>query len=570
MKSKFIKIENGVMAIHKNIIIIIVSLIVFVGLGIIGYKLFPMFFKETNDTTQYIFTPSINTETKNQENIKRGYSINIDNEQDNIKRGYAVSTSSDLATNVGMQVLESGGNAVDAAIAVSYTLAIVEPHASGLGGSGGLLVYDMNTQECVFYDYRATASLGKSYTTIAVPGFVAGMQACYDDYGTLSMGDLLDPAIYYAENGFAMNNQLKYRLDIAQSDLRNVAWLHNDDGEYLTIGDTVYQPEIAKVLHSIRDEGSNVFYNGWIAKDIASKTSLTLEDLESYQVYKRKAIQGYFGDYTIYSANSPLSGVTLIQMLELADELDIVNPNEDIKTYLSQLKQITSLAYGNRYNTIGDPNFYDIDDQSLINKNYIKKMLGSNYDETGYDLDEESVETTSFSIVDSNGLVVSCTNTLTQFFGARRDVDGILMNSSNNNFSESGINKYEAGKRSRTFAAPTIIVGNDGYVLSIGTPGGNNIPSRLFNVIVDILKFKEEPQDAVSKMNVIYRNGTLMLELDEYNKIWLDTSNIKESIVWKDSGVWWGSISIAGYENEKAFSAYDTRRGATMSGTYNW
>lgn len=486
-------------------------------------------------------------------------------------RSYSVSTSSDLATDVGMAVLEAGGNAVDAAIAVAYTLAVVEPYGSGLGGSGGLLVYEMDTGTCVFYDYRAASgSAASSYDGIGVPGFVAGMDACYRDYGSIAMPDLLGPAIYYAENGFSVNSQLSYRLNSAKYQLGGYSWLYNEDGSYLTTGDTIYQPQLAEVLRAIQSEGAEVFYRGWIAEDIAEKTSLALEDLDHYQVYKRDAVQGYFEGYTVYSANAPLSGVTLIQMLEMADELDLANPAEDPRTYLSQLKQITAAAYGIRYSTIGDHSFYEIDESELVSRAYILKLLGLGFADEDYDQDYESVETTSFSIVDSNGLVVSCTNTLTQSWGSRLAVDGIFMNNTNNNFSSSGINKYEPGKRSRTFTAPTIITGDNGYVLAVGTPGGNNIPSRLFSIIVDILKYGEDPQASIFKTGILYRNGVLILELDENNTTWFDTSGVAERIVWKPRGIWWGSISLAGYSDELgAFSAYDPRRGTTRSGVFH-
>lgn len=486
-------------------------------------------------------------------------------------RSYAVSTSSDIATQVGMAVLEAGGNAVDAAVAVAYTLSVVEPYGSGLGGSGGLLVYDMNTGECVSYDYRGAAGLTNySYDSVAVPGFVAGMEACHADYGSVSMADLLEPAIYYAENGFVVNSTLAYRLDASSAYLGSYSCFFNSDGSYLTTGDTLYQPALAEVLRAIQSEGADVFYNGWIAEAITAETSLSMDDLASYSVYKRAAVEGYFEDYTVYGAAAPLSGVTLIQMLEMADELDIADPENVPSTYLSQLKQITAAAYGDRYHTIGDHSYYDIDEQKLVSKAYIMDLLELEYkDGEEYDFDYEGTETTSFSIVDANGLVVAATNTLTQSWGSKIMVNGMFMNSTNNNFSSSGINVYEYGKRSRTFTAPTIITGENGYVLAVGTPGGNNIPSRLFTVIVDILKFGENPQAAVSKTGIIYRDGALTIALDSNGQTWFDTSVLQGDVVWSSDGSWWGSISLAGYSDETgAFSAYDTRRGATMSGVY--
>lgn len=485
------------------------------------------------------------------------------------ERSYAVSTSSDIATSVGMSVLESGGNAVDAAIAVAYTLGVVEPYGSGVGGSGGMLIYDMNTGECVFYDYRACAgSTEDSYDLIAVPGFVAGMQAVYDDYGTIDFADLIEPAIDYAENGFTITYSLSYRMSTAKGDLSQYSWFYDDTGTYLSTGGTFYQTELAEVLRAIQEEGSSVFYEGWIAEDIADATSLTLEDLASYEVIKREAVTGEYEGYTIYSASAPFSGVTLIQMLEMAEELGLADPEEDTLTYLSQLKQITATAYSSQYKNVVDPDYGDIDEEELVSEDYILSLLEEEIED--YEEDDESTDTTSFSIVDENGLVVVSINTLTEFWGSRIVVDGIYLNNTNDNFSTSGINQYEPGKRARTFTTPTILVGDDGYVLAVGTPGGSKIPARLFTVITDILTFGLEPQAAVDKMSVFYKSGVLTLELDDDGTTWIDTSEITESIVWQDTGSWWGCISLAGYsEDTGAFSAFDSRRGATMSGVYN-
>lgn len=177
---------------------------------------------------------------------------------------------------------------------------------------------------------------------------------------------------------------------------------------------------------------------------------------------------------------------------------------------------------------------------------------------------------TSYSIVDGNGMVVCATNTLSAFWGSQLSVDGFFLNNTNLNFSYKGINAYEASKRSRTFTAPMIVTGDDGYVLAVGTPGGNNIPSIIFNVLVDLLKFNEEPQAAVEKSRFLYRGGVLTVEVDRNGSTWLDLSSLSDTYVWYDTGYWWGSVSLAGYSRTKgAFSAYDYRRGATKSGVYN-
>ena len=483
--------------------------------------------------------------------------------------GYSVSTSCDLATDVGMAVLEAGGNAVDAAVAVSYALAVTEPYASGLGGSGGLLLYDQKTGECVFYDYRACAgSVKSSDDKIGVPGFVAGLEAVYLDYGTVPFAELIQPAIDFAEDGFPVSAQMSDRISGEKAILTDCGFLHKEDGSLLTQGDTLRQTQLAQVLREVQTGGAQAFYHGWIAADIAENTSLTEDDLAAYRVYKRDAVQGSFEGYTVYGANAPLSGVTLIQMLELAELIDIADPIASPDSYLADLQQITALAYGIRTTTICDPDFAQIDEQSLVSPSFIRNLLGSNYDQEDYDSDYESPETTSFTIIDSDGLVVSATNTLTHYWGTGIAVDGIFMNNTNSNFSSSGLNKYKPGKRSRTFTAPTIIVGEDGSVMAIGTPGGNNIPSRLFCVLLDILKFGMDPQEAVLKPAIMYRNGTLTMEVGVDS--WFDVSAAEEPIDWKSDGAWWGSVSVSGYSEEAGtYAAYDPRRGATKVGVYN-
>lgn len=487
--------------------------------------------------------------------------------------GYSVSCSSDIATDVAMAVLKNGGNAVDAAVALSYTLAVVEHYASGLGGSGGLLVYDSRTGECEYYDYRARSG-SDGYSSIAVPGFVKGMEAVHNDYGTVSMNKLLQPAVSYAADGFKINGALAYRIETSSATLAGNSAFCDDNGNLLGEGAKLVQRELADTLRLIQEQGSDAFYKGAIAEDLAKSTSLTMDDLEHYKVNKSKAIEGSFNGYTVYGAGAPLSGVVLIQMLEMAQILDIPDPDTDPDGYLSDLSRITGLAYSDRYYTITDPDFYDSGTnaqeyvQSLVADKYVRGLLGEG-DSGAAGYDHEKPETTSYSIVDSNGLVVSSTNTLSGFWGSQLAVDGFFLNNTNYNFSSRGINAYEPNKRSRTFTAPTIVTGSDGYVLSVGSPGGNNIPSVLFNVLVDILKFGEDPQTAVTKSRFLYRDGTLTVETDRDGSTWLDLSSVNGPYVWHDTGYWWGSVSLAGYSDRTgAFAAFDYRRGATKAGVF--
>ena len=523
---------------------------------------------KTQDAKEFDFTPDPTVKSTSAETVSATEAPAAPT------HGYSVSCSSDIATDVAMKVLADGGNAADAAVALSYTLAVVEHYASGLGGSGGLLIYDPSTDKCDFYDYRACSG-SDGYSAIGVPGFVKGMEALHDDYGTVSMQKLIEPAATYAENGFEVNGTLANRIAGAAATLMGQSAFTKDNGNLVGKGDTLVQSELGATLRLIQRDGSDAFYKGPIAMDIAESTQLTFDDLANYKVNKSAAVKGSFNGYTIYGTAAPLSGVVVIQMLEMAEMLGIADPETDAAGYIDMMSKVTSIAYSDRYYTITDPDFYDenVDFeermQELVSEEYVSELLGiGKTDAANYD--SEKPETTSYSIVDKNGMIVCSTNTLSSFWGSQLSVDGFFLNNTNYNFSSHGINAYESNKRSRTYTAPTIIIGEGGYELAVGSPGGNNIPGILFNVIVDVLKFGEDPQPAVDKSRFLYRYGALTIEVDSNGSTWLDLSGIDGNYVWHDSGYWWGSVSFAGYSDKNgAFAAYDFRRGATKAGVWN-
>ena len=490
-------------------------------------------------------------------------------EETMVSHGYSVSSSNDIVTDVGMSVLEAGGNAIDAAVAMTYALSVVEPYASGIGGSGGMLIYDTKTDDCSFIDYRASAGSSETMVDeIGIPGVVAGMEYINEHYGTFDMEQLMEPAIYYAENGFEINRNLKNRIDVAQQRISQYPMFYNAEGKWIDEGEVMYQPELAQTLKEIMNEGSSVFYEGHIAEDIAAACSLEYEDIQSYQAKEYPALETDYRDYHIFSANAPLSGITVLEMLKMEEILDLPTIDEDMTEYLRLLKMLTAAAYSDRYSILGDPDRIENDLTEYLEEEHLYEELNISPDEYRDDL--ESTETTSFSIVDGSGLVVSATNTLSHFWGSSVMADGFFLNNTNSNFSNCRMNKYEPHKQSRTFTAPTIVTGADGYVLAVGTPGGNNIPSVLYQVLVDLLKYKKDPQQAVDTPRVIYRQGVLTVEETRDGISWLETNTIHNNIVWRGSGYWWGSISLAGYsDTDGAFSAYDYRRGATRSGAYN-
>ena len=503
------------------------------------------------------------------------------------KRSYSVSASNDYAIEVGMSILEAGGNAVDAAVAMGYVLGVVEPLTSGLGGSGGMLIYDSNTGAAVFYDYRAAAGTYNGGDKVAIPGFVLGMEKINADYGTIPIRDLIEPAIYYAEKGFRINSWISSEYVSNYYLVSQYPEYLADDGSLVGVDDVMYMPALAQTLRDIQEQGSSVFYNGYIASDIAAKSSLSVNDLKSYEVIKRDALVADYYGYKIFSANAPLSGLTLLQMLKLSEKIGMADPSEDVYRYLNQFKDIAALAQSDRAQHVADPEFVEEDCQQYLSDQYISNLARSaGYNvadvngtveyldvqemaERALDIDGESMETTSYSVADSNGLYVTVTNTLSDLFGSRIYVDGFWLNNTNSNFS-SQVNSFAPGKRSRTFTAPTIVVGPDGLTFAIGTPGGNKIPGILFLTIERIIKENCPYQEAVDRLRYLYVNGELYIEFDDTGSSELSQYSYNGYGIYVASGTYWGSISLAGYSpTEGAFATYDFRRGATYAGVHN-
>ena len=475
---------------------------------------------------------------------------------------YSVSTSNYLATEVGKNVLENGGNAVDAAIAISYALGVVQPYGSGIGGGGAMIVYNPSDNSYKFYNYYASAPVSSSYkkSSTGVPGLVAGMQEIHDKYGTMEMSKLIEPSIQYAENGFEVYDELELMIS-TYSDYLATDNNYIKNGELLKKGDILKQPEIAETLKTIQKEGSDSFYNGSIANEIANNTYLTTNDLASYKVDVQEPVYGDFMGYNVISSQAPFGGVTLIQMLKMFELTNIENPSIDSAKYLSTLSTVSNIAVADRVLTVADTNFEDVDVSLLTSTDYIKQLLKNN--NVQYEDDEESETTTAFSVIDSNGMIVSCTNTVGSFWGAHDSVDGIVLNACLNNFSNKSdsINYYKPGKKPRTYICPTILRKDD-EVISIGTPGGAKITKILSQILLDHIKFGTDVQTAINKNRAVFLGDNILaLEKNKDRENFVDIANSRYSIIYKSSTWFFGAVQIAGYSKDMGyFGATDPRR----------
>ena len=475
---------------------------------------------------------------------------------------YSVSTSNYLATEVGKEILEKGGNAVDAAVAISYMLGVVQPYGSGIGGGGAMLVYNPEDDSYKFYNYysKAPVSYSEKQSSMGVPGLVAGMQTVNEKYGTMEMSELIEPAYQYAKNGFEVYDE----LDLMISSYKNYLKTNNNylkNGELLKQGEKLKQPELAETLKVLQTEGSNSFYTGSFAKEIANNTYLNLEDLSSYTVQELEPVHGDFLGYDVCASPAPFGGITLIQMLKMFELTDIESPSVNCNSYLENLNAISNVAVKDRISNIADTNFYNVNSNLLTSTDYIKSLLNQN--NISIKNDEEGETTTAFSVIDKNGMIVSCTNTIGTFWGSRQIVGGVIFNACLENFSTNpkSINCYAPGKTPRTYICPTILR-NDDSVISIGTPGGAKITKILSQVLLDNIKYGTDIQVAINKNRAVFlNNNQLALEKNNTRENYIGVFDNKYSVSYKTSTWFFGAVQVVGYSKSFGyFGATDPRR----------
>lgn len=526
----------------------------------------------------YAIVQQFNSETDNKF-YKKINKFESSREINHSSGGYGVSSSNPIAVEVGMDVLEEGGNAVDAAVAVSYALGVVEPYGSGIGGGGGMLILPGDqSDKPTFFDYRETSptSSEDSEEGIGVPGFVKGMETVHEKYGSKKMDQLIEPAIKLADDGFPVGQQLAERLKGAQYRLSEDEIPNFFPGNQpIEEGEKLEQPELGETLELIKEKGSDVFYNGKLAEEIADEVpGIQKSDLEEYSVEEREPVQGEFAGYDVISAPPPFSGITLIQSLQMAEMLNVQKAEEDTALFTHLTSEITNRANSDRVKHIGDPAFSEIDEKELTDKEYSRELaqdislneLSEKYQLKGKDLEEEHISTTHFVVTDKDGTVVSVTNTLSNFFGSGENVEGFFLNNNLNNFNniKNSLNYYEPGKRSRTFTAPTILR-KDNEVIGIGTPGGSRIPMMLTEVLVRHLLFKESLQDAIDAPRFSIENNHLYTEFQYPTSIREELEGMGYDVEEKSSSIYYGGVQaiVIDQKDNVIYGGADPRRQGT-------
>jgi gamma-glutamyltranspeptidase/glutathione hydrolase len=460
-----------------------------------------------------------------------------------------------LATEVGNDVLMDGGNAIDAAVAISFALAVVLPQAGNIGGGGFLVHYNKDQDSFYSIDYREQAP-GKSYESMFIrngkvdrnlaiqsylssgtPGSVHGLYEAHKRFGNLSWSRLVNPAIKLALNGFTVTKTLADSLKSnaqklsATPDGKKIFFKNNQP---LSEGDVLIQKDLAKTLTLIAENGAKGFYEGETAKKIADDMAendgmITEEDLKQYRSKFRKPIKFNYKDLEIVTMPPPSSGGLLLQLMLRLFELNNLNTNDpyDSKNILLT-SEIMQIAYSVRSEYLGDPDFYDVPFESFSNEEIIKKlnqMINFKQSSTAnaylpgeYFFKEN---TTHFSVADQFGNLVSNTTTLNTAFGSGVVIKGtgVLMNNEMDDFSAApgepnyfGLlgneaNKIEPFKRPLSSMTPTIVFKDGEPFLLTGAQGGSRIITAALQVILNYYEYGLSPEESV--MNARYHHQWL-------------------------------------------------------------
>lgn len=459
-----------------------------------------------------------------------------------------VASEQGLATQVGLDILKQGGNAIDAAVAVGFALAVVLPNAGNIGGGGFMVLHDDKTGKDVAIDFREIAPAkasrdmyldnqgnvidGKSLFThdaSGVPGTVAGMEYALKKWGTMPLSKVLEPAIKLADKGFIVSDVLAQTLKEEKSTLGK--WsaskaIFFKNGEPLKSGDLLVQKDLAKSLRLIAKQGAKAFYQGEIATKIAKEMqshggTMTLEDLKAYKVVERQPIIGDYRGYKVVTMPPPSSGgVHLIEILNMLEHYPIKEDGVNSAKNIHHMAESMKLAYADRSEYLGDPDFVKIPVTGLISKAYAnervktiddnKARLSSNI-KPGKPQPYESDQTTHFSVMDKAGNAVAVTYTLNLNFGSGIVVEGtgILLNNEMDDFSvKPGVpnafglvggaaNAIEAKKRPLSSMTPTIVMKNNKPWLVTGSPGGARIITTVLQSVVNTIDHEMNPAEAI-------------------------------------------------------------------------
>lgn len=489
----------------------------------------------------FLLTISIITACKQQPNTE-------DDTQGLIAAQAMVVSAYPDASNIGKAILEKGGNAFDAMVATELALAVVHPKAGNIGG-GGFLVYRLKDGTTGSLDYREQAPLAahkdmyldsignvipglseKGAMSVGVPGTVAGIVTAHEKFGKLPLSELVTPAITLCENGYKLTKyHAKYLNDFQKQLKAHTRYDH----EYIAkdkpfeAGQIIKRPELAATLKRIKENGRAGFYEGETAQFIVDEMQaqggiITLEDLKTYSPKWRDPIRFKYKDYDVISMAPPSSGgVCLAQIMKMVAQYPLRDYGFHTTEAIQIMVEAERRAYADRAEFLGDPDFFEVPLDTLLDATYLKNRMqdvtlekatkSSDISHGNITMQQESMETTHYSIVDSEGNAVSVTTTLNSNFGSKVMVKGagFFLNNEMDDFSaKPGVpnlyglvgneaNSIAPKKRMLSSMTPTIVEKDGKLFMVVGTPGGSTIITSVFQTIINVVEYDMGMQEAV-------------------------------------------------------------------------
>ena len=484
-----------------------------------------------------------------------------------------------LAVDAGYGILQRGGSAIDAAIAVQMVLNLVEPQSSGIGGGAFILHYSANDSKLAAYDGRETAPataradrfLGAGGQplkhldavvggrSVGTPGVLRALELAHAKYGKLPWAELFQPAIHVATEGFPLSPRLyslleRVRLPARDQAMRRLYYL--DDDTPKPVGKLLKNPALADTLGRIATQGANAFYQGEIARDIVSKVSnapnpgdLSVGDLSQFRAKQREPVCGPYRQWKVCGMPPPSSGgIAVLQVLGMLQQLAPDKLPSDPVRAAHLVTEAERLAYADRERHLADSDFVAVPLAGLISPEYLAARAaliqpdrslgrappgspaGAPLAEHANDASPELASTSHLSIVDADGNAVAMTTSIDFAFGSQQMVRGFLLNNQLTDFSfiaqQDGkpvANRIEPGKRPRSAMAPTMVFDLDGkLVLALGSAGGSAIINHVVKVLVAVLDWNMDLQHAIALPNFGSRNGPTELERDTVAAGWAE------------------------------------------------
>jgi gamma-glutamyltranspeptidase/glutathione hydrolase len=435
-----------------------------------------------------------------------------------------------LAAQAGLDIYRKGGNVVDVAVAAAYCLGVVEPHGSGIGGEGMMLIYDAGEDRYVVVDFKATAPERASYEVLdyaqvgdwrrtirgaSVPGTVAGLELAREEFGRLDRKTVLQPAVEYALHGYRADSTLVANLAVYQSLLRrdpHARQIYFPGDTLPSPGTVLRNPEYGRTLQKIQDGGAEAFYRGSVARMIAADMELhggliSLEDLGAYKALLREPLSGTYRGYSVVTTPPPCGGMHLLEALEMLKFFDLEECRRQDGYSYHILAEVFKLMFEDEATLNGDPNYVEVPDEVVSSGSFafgrlLEVSLGHARHPARVDADEVGGgHTTQLSVMDREGNAVSLTTTLSSLFGTSHSVEegGFFLNNEMQNYSPSPEhpNALRSHKRVVTSLVPTILSRENGPEYALGTPGGDLILSTVAQVIVNLLDYRMSLEEAV-------------------------------------------------------------------------